>query len=124
VVISSMPFALNLCFVLMCFFVSKIKMQSIGCTLSLKEKSKCEIFTCTAAVGGPASDEVHCTHPPLLNSYLGVVKQVLHRSKRDNRLYAIKIFHKSRLCKLRVSPTETAMMDVLREVSKQNFKLL
>jgi hypothetical protein len=51
-------------------------------------------------------------------------KVVLHRSKRDNRLYAIKIFHKSRLCKLRVSPTETAMMDVLREVSRQNFKLL
>ncbi|CAK9201065.1 unnamed protein product [Sphagnum troendelagicum] len=44
-------------------------------------------------------------------------KVVLHRSKRDNRLYAIKIFHKSRLCKLRVSPTETAMMDVLREVA-------
>jgi hypothetical protein len=125
VVINSMPFALNLCFVLMCFFASKIKMQSIGCTLSLKEKSKCEIFECTAAVGGAASDEVHYAHhPPLLNSYLGVVKQVLHRSKRDNRLYAIKIFHKSRLCKLRVSPTETAMMDVLREVSRQNFKLL
>jgi hypothetical protein len=91
VVISSMPFALNLCFVLMCFFASKIQMQSIGCTLSLKEKSKCEIFACRAAVGGAASDEVHCTHPPLLNSYLGVVKQVLHRSKRDNRLYAIKV---------------------------------
>jgi hypothetical protein len=92
VVINSMPFALNLCFVLMCFFASKIKMQSIGCTLSLKEKSKCEIFECTAAAGGAASDEVHYAHhPPLLNSYLGVVKQVLHRSKRDNRLYAIKV---------------------------------
>ena len=27
------------------------------------------------------------------------------------------IFHKSRLCKLRVSPTETAMNDVFREVN-------
>ncbi|CAM6098236.1 unnamed protein product [Calypogeia fissa] len=44
-------------------------------------------------------------------------KVVLHRSKNDNRLYAIKIFHKSRLRKLRVAPAETAMMDVLREVS-------
>jgi hypothetical protein len=91
VVINSFPFALNLCFVLMCFFASKIKTQSIGYTLSLEEKSKSEIFACTAAVGGAASDEVYCTHPPLLNSYLGVVKQVLHRSKRDNRLYAIKV---------------------------------
>jgi serine/threonine protein kinase len=30
---------------------------------------------------------------------------------------SVQIFHKSRLCKLRVSPTETAMMDVLREVA-------
>jgi len=43
-------------------------------------------------------------------------KVVLHRSQKDDKFYAIKIFHKSRLCKLRVSPTETAMMDVLREV--------
>lgn len=31
------------------------------------------------------------------------------------------IFHKSRLCKLRVSPTETAMTDVLREVNNWSF---
>ena len=30
--------------------------------------------------------------------------------------FIAQIFHKSRLCKLRVSPSETAMMDVLREV--------
>jgi [calcium/calmodulin-dependent protein kinase] kinase len=44
-------------------------------------------------------------------------KVVLHRSKKDGKQYAIKMFHKSRLRKLRVSPTETAMMDVLREVA-------
>ncbi|XP_024384722.1 serine/threonine-protein kinase GRIK1 [Physcomitrium patens] len=44
-------------------------------------------------------------------------KVVLYQSKKDEKLYAIKIFHKSRLCKLRVSTTETAMTDVLREVS-------
>ncbi|KAG0601858.1 hypothetical protein M758_11G143500 [Ceratodon purpureus] len=43
-------------------------------------------------------------------------KVVLHRSLEDGMFYALKIFHKSRLCKLRVSPSETAMMDVLREV--------
>lgn len=31
-------------------------------------------------------------------------------------VFIVQIFHKSRLCKLRVSPSETAMMDVLREV--------
>jgi len=44
-------------------------------------------------------------------------KVVLHRSKKDDKLYAIKMLQKSRLRKLRISPTETAMMDVLREVS-------
>ncbi|KAG0614010.1 hypothetical protein M758_6G144400 [Ceratodon purpureus] len=44
-------------------------------------------------------------------------KVVLYQSQKDEKLYAIKIFHKSRLCKLRVSPTETAMTDVLREVA-------
>ncbi|OAE24561.1 hypothetical protein AXG93_2415s1410 [Marchantia polymorpha subsp. ruderalis] len=44
-------------------------------------------------------------------------KVVLHRSRKDDKLYAIKIFHKSRLRKLRVAPAETALMDVLREVS-------
>lgn len=44
-------------------------------------------------------------------------KVVLYQSKKDEKLYALKIFHKSRLSKLRVSPTETAMMDVLREMA-------
>ncbi|KAJ3678381.1 hypothetical protein LUZ60_002184 [Juncus effusus] len=44
-------------------------------------------------------------------------KVVLYRSTKDSRLYAIKIFHKSLLLKLRVAPSETAMTDVLREVS-------
>ncbi|KAG6545068.1 hypothetical protein Mapa_013764 [Marchantia paleacea] len=44
-------------------------------------------------------------------------KVVLHRSRKDDKLYAIKIFHKSRLRKLRVAPAETALMDVVREVS-------
>ncbi|KAJ7538487.1 hypothetical protein O6H91_11G050300 [Diphasiastrum complanatum] len=43
-------------------------------------------------------------------------KVVLHRSKIDGKLYAIKIFNKSRLRKLRVAPSETALMDVQREV--------
>ncbi|XP_024397441.1 serine/threonine-protein kinase GRIK1 isoform X2 [Physcomitrium patens] len=44
-------------------------------------------------------------------------KVVLYQSKKDEKLYAIKVFHKSRLRKVRVSPSETAMTDVLREVS-------
>lgn len=44
-------------------------------------------------------------------------KVVLHRSTKDGKRYAIKAFHKSRLSKLRVAPSETAMTDVLREVS-------
>eukprot|EP01018_Ginkgo_biloba_P014267 Gb_03216 [translate_table: standard] len=44
-------------------------------------------------------------------------KVVLHRSKKDGRLYAIKIFRKSRLLKLRVAHSETAMTDILREVA-------
>ncbi|XP_010906488.1 serine/threonine-protein kinase GRIK2 isoform X1 [Elaeis guineensis] len=44
-------------------------------------------------------------------------KVVLYRSIKDGRQYAIKVFHKSHLVKLRVAPSETAMTDVLREVS-------
>lgn len=43
-------------------------------------------------------------------------KVVLHRSKLDGRLYAMKILRKSRLRKVRVAPSQTAMTDVLREV--------
>ncbi|KAK1294996.1 Serine/threonine-protein kinase GRIK2 [Acorus calamus] len=44
-------------------------------------------------------------------------KVVLYRSTIDGKQYAIKVFHKSHLLKLRVAPSETAMSDVLREVS-------
>ncbi|KAF8403039.1 hypothetical protein HHK36_011134 [Tetracentron sinense] len=44
-------------------------------------------------------------------------KVVLYRSSVDGKHYAIKAFHKSHLLKLRVTPYETAMTDVLREVS-------
>ncbi|KAF8395213.1 hypothetical protein HHK36_019156 [Tetracentron sinense] len=44
-------------------------------------------------------------------------KVVLYRSSLDGKHYAIKAFHKSHLVKLRVAPSETAMTDVLREVS-------
>ncbi|XP_024387223.1 serine/threonine-protein kinase GRIK1 isoform X2 [Physcomitrium patens] len=44
-------------------------------------------------------------------------KVVLHQSKKDEKLYAIKIVNKSRLRRMKVSPSETAMMDVLREVA-------
>ncbi|KAM0944929.1 putative protein kinase CAMK-CAMKL-LKB family [Dioscorea sansibarensis] len=44
-------------------------------------------------------------------------KVVLYRSTKDGKHYAIKVFHKSHLLKLRVAPSETAMTDVLREVS-------
>ncbi|PHT35166.1 hypothetical protein CQW23_26966 [Capsicum baccatum] len=44
-------------------------------------------------------------------------KVVLYRSHIDGKHYAIKAFHKSHLLKLRVAPSETAMGDVLREVS-------
>ncbi|XP_055834223.1 serine/threonine-protein kinase GRIK1 isoform X1 [Solanum dulcamara] len=44
-------------------------------------------------------------------------KVVLYRSSTDGKHYAIKAFHKSHLLKLRVAPSETAMGDVLREVS-------
>ncbi|ERN15961.1 hypothetical protein AMTR_s00175p00041650 [Amborella trichopoda] len=43
-------------------------------------------------------------------------KVVLYQSSIDGKRYAIKAFHKSRLSKLRVAPSETAMTDVLREV--------
>lgn len=42
---------------------------------------------------------------------------MLYRSVKDGKQYAIKVFHKSHLLKLRVAPSETAMSDVLREVS-------
>ncbi|KAJ8512662.1 hypothetical protein OPV22_003096 [Ensete ventricosum] len=44
-------------------------------------------------------------------------KVVLYRSIKDGKQYAIKIFHKSHLLKLRVAPSETAMTDVFREVA-------
>ncbi|KAG9445557.1 hypothetical protein H6P81_011685 [Aristolochia fimbriata] len=44
-------------------------------------------------------------------------KVVLYRSTVDGKQYAVKAFHKSHLLKLRVAPSETAMTDVLREVS-------
>lgn len=44
-------------------------------------------------------------------------KVVLYRSVKDGTKYAVKVFHKSHLLKLRVAPSETAMTDVLREVS-------
>ncbi|KAK4483160.1 hypothetical protein RD792_010340 [Penstemon davidsonii] len=44
-------------------------------------------------------------------------KVVLYRSHLDGKHYAIKAFHKSYLLKIRVAPSETAMTDVLREVS-------
>eukprot|EP00268_Persea_americana_P025319 TRINITY_DN2467_c0_g1_i9.p1 TRINITY_DN2467_c0_g1~~TRINITY_DN2467_c0_g1_i9.p1 ORF type:complete len:385 (-),score=70.03 TRINITY_DN2467_c0_g1_i9:173-1327(-) len=44
-------------------------------------------------------------------------KVAAYRSSRDGNRYAIKAFHKSHLLKLRVAPSETAMTDVLREVS-------
>ncbi|XP_068665073.1 serine/threonine-protein kinase GRIK2-like [Aristolochia californica] len=44
-------------------------------------------------------------------------KVVLYRSTADGKQYAVKAFHKSYLLKLRVAPSETAMTDVLREVS-------
>lgn len=43
-------------------------------------------------------------------------KVVLHHSKLDGKFYAIKILRKSRLRKLRVAPSQTALTDVLREV--------
>ncbi|KAJ6809643.1 serine/threonine-protein kinase GRIK1-like [Iris pallida] len=44
-------------------------------------------------------------------------KVVLYRSINDGMQYAIKAFYKSRLSKVRVSSSETAMTDVHREVS-------
>lgn len=44
-------------------------------------------------------------------------KVVLYRNVSDGKQYAMKVFHKSHLLKLRVAPSETAMTDVLREVS-------
>lgn len=44
-------------------------------------------------------------------------KVVLYQSNIDGKPYAIKTFYKSRLLRVRVSPTETAMTDVLREIS-------
>ncbi|XP_057781787.1 serine/threonine-protein kinase GRIK2-like [Salvia miltiorrhiza] len=43
-------------------------------------------------------------------------KVVLYQSRLHGTYYAIKVFHKSHLSKLRVSPSETALSDVLREV--------
>lgn len=61
----------------------------------------------------------------MLNEYVRVCnigrgsygKVVLYRNINDGMQYAIKAFYKSRLSKVRVSSSETAMTDVLREVS-------
>ncbi|XP_043706636.1 serine/threonine-protein kinase GRIK2-like isoform X2 [Telopea speciosissima] len=61
----------------------------------------------------------------MINEYVRVCKigsgsygkVVLYHSNVDGKSYAIKAFHKSHLSKLRVAPSETAMTDVLREVS-------
>ncbi|XP_043699548.1 serine/threonine-protein kinase GRIK2-like isoform X2 [Telopea speciosissima] len=61
----------------------------------------------------------------MINEYVRVCKigsgsygkVVLYQSSVDGKRYAIKAFHKSHLSKLRVAPSETAMTDVLREVS-------
>lgn len=44
-------------------------------------------------------------------------KVILYRDTKDGKKYAIKVFHRSHLLKLHVAPSETAMNDVLREVS-------
>lgn len=44
-------------------------------------------------------------------------KVVLHRSNKDGKFYAIKVFRKSRLCKIRITHSETAMTNALREIS-------
>nr|ACO87660.1 protein kinase [Brachypodium sylvaticum] len=44
-------------------------------------------------------------------------KVVLYRNTEDGKLYALKVLHKSYMKKVRVAPSETAMSDVLREVS-------
>eukprot|EP00252_Welwitschia_mirabilis_P020645 TRINITY_DN5099_c0_g1_i3.p1 TRINITY_DN5099_c0_g1~~TRINITY_DN5099_c0_g1_i3.p1 ORF type:complete len:367 (+),score=46.28 TRINITY_DN5099_c0_g1_i3:129-1229(+) len=44
-------------------------------------------------------------------------KVVLYRNKNDEKLYAMKVFRKSRLSKIRINQLETAMTDVLREAS-------
>ncbi|KAJ6691575.1 MAP/MICROTUBULE AFFINITY-REGULATING KINASE [Salix purpurea] len=51
-------------------------------------------------------------------------KVVLYQSSIDGKLCAIKAFHKSHLLKLRVAPSETAMNDVLREVSAPAYSLV
>jgi hypothetical protein len=80
---------------------------------------------CKAAIYSPCNFWQDSNGNKMINEYVreckigtgSYGKVVLHRSKKDDKLYAIKMFHKSRLRKLRISPTETAMMDVLREVS-------
>ncbi|KAF0889173.1 hypothetical protein E2562_022440 [Oryza meyeriana var. granulata] len=44
-------------------------------------------------------------------------KVVLYSNTEDGKLYAVKVLHKSYMKKVRVAPSETAMSDVLREVS-------
>ncbi|BAS86023.1 Os03g0711300, partial [Oryza sativa Japonica Group] len=44
-------------------------------------------------------------------------KVVLYRSMKDGKLYAVKVLNKSYMMKVRVVRSETAMTDVLREVS-------
>uniref|UniRef100_A0A0E0MQ55 Protein kinase domain-containing protein n=1 Tax=Oryza punctata TaxID=4537 RepID=A0A0E0MQ55_ORYPU len=42
-------------------------------------------------------------------------KVVLYRNTKDEKLYAVKVLHKSYMKKVRVAPSETAMSDILRE---------
>uniref|UniRef100_J3NFE6 non-specific serine/threonine protein kinase n=2 Tax=Oryza brachyantha TaxID=4533 RepID=J3NFE6_ORYBR len=44
-------------------------------------------------------------------------KVVLYKNMEDGKLYAVKVLHKSYMKKIHVAPSETAMSDVLREVS-------
>jgi len=61
----------------------------------------------------------------MLNAYVrecrigsgSYAKVILYHSVEDKAKYAIKVFHRSHLQRLRVAPSETAMSDVLREVA-------
>ncbi|OAY71598.1 Serine/threonine-protein kinase GRIK2 [Ananas comosus] len=44
-------------------------------------------------------------------------KVVLYRNTKDGKLYAIKVYHRSYLSRIRVGGSETALSDVLREIS-------
>ncbi|XP_028756971.1 serine/threonine-protein kinase GRIK2 isoform X2 [Neltuma alba] len=63
-----------------------------------------------------AQSDMICRQFPVKETHKVVRTEVLYRSSVDGKHYAIKVFHKSHLLKLRVAPSETAMTDVLREV--------